>query len=330
MSKYIYKNKLKECPNCGASLSEDDKECPNCSVNLVGLNEEQNRATNLNHSANEMENILTQKTKVDQTISVEEQKRKKAKIILFVIIGVIIASFFLVPLIGNNLENIEKASKAGQWKTYEQIANDFKNADNLETITIKVSNNEKGELKNNKSNENCFSEVYFNKNNNKTSIDFGYQQNGIKKTFSYGYDDDIVFVPEIDVSANEIVYTAKKGVNIYQTFKSMENYKDIDEYVLDTYIREDKNIAKKYGYIELLSEKSSLEIENKVPLRFSVYVIERAGNASGSKLVIATELNDGLVYTKTFLAYKIDDIYEISENIEKYFQLEYSEKSISD
>lgn len=76
MSEYIYENKIKECPNCGALLNKNDKECPNCSVNLVGLNEKQNRIMNLNNSAEKIEEIALQKNEIGKKINIETQKKK--------------------------------------------------------------------------------------------------------------------------------------------------------------------------------------------------------------------------------------------------------------
>lgn len=69
--RFTYKNHLKECPVCGAKLKRSDVECPACGINLVGYNDEQNRAENLERTATEITEIA------DEYDDLKEQIREE-------------------------------------------------------------------------------------------------------------------------------------------------------------------------------------------------------------------------------------------------------------
>ena len=122
---YHYINKLKNCPNCGCELSEEDKECPACSINLLGFNEQDNRFLNIEQQAQQLELLTKEGEKLKNRYNEENAKKEKAnktfKIILLTILSLII--FIILSVIVQS-EIVEYAHTAKE-KTYNEVVNSF-------------------------------------------------------------------------------------------------------------------------------------------------------------------------------------------------------------
>ena len=73
-SNFKYENHLSYCPECGSQLNNNHTDCPSCGINLVGYNEKNNRAKNLQDSALEMEILAKQNDKINEQITNENRK----------------------------------------------------------------------------------------------------------------------------------------------------------------------------------------------------------------------------------------------------------------
>lgn len=339
MSEYIYENKIKECPNCGALLGKNDKECPNCSINLVGLNEKDNRATNLNHSAGQMENILKQHGKIQEKIRKDNEKKRKSTKALIIIFSSIIGVFLLIMLAIGLTDMFSGISTSTRYQTLEEVATEFKNAKDIKTITIEMldmsnKGNEKGNEKHTIKDvprEYYTYSMFFN-SNEETIINFEQCDSKYIRTMTTKYDANTVFLPKVDLVYDEIEYKTKDKINVTQKFETAYSYdKDsinVDEFVLDEYIRDDKNIVEKYCYVKLVKPETEQIFSNKKSLDFTVYIIEQAGSYDTPRLLVVAQLDDFIFYEIEFSAYPMESIYEIADNIEDYMQCEYREEFI--
>lgn len=159
-------------------------------------------------------------------------------------LGIIVTLIIGLFIIGNNADKIEEISQSNKFQTFEQVKDNFKNESELKNIELEMSNVELGDLKNqqdskinNGFNQKYHCKTYYNNQNSKTSISFGHCGSEYDRIFTFTYDKDTIFVPEIDMMHNEISYRTKNGISINHTFESIYNFENIDDYILDSYIK---------------------------------------------------------------------------------------------
>lgn len=329
LEEYIYKNILKNCPNCGAELSENDKECPACSANLIGYNEEYNRAQNLKKSANELNEIAQKRENIKKKNEIENKKKKKAKYIAYAIFGICFA-LILSFIIGIELaENSDEYKNIGKGKTYEQIKEQLNETGKMENIIIDVVSEidtKQIDYKTDKFSRDFVNRYQYsmgyNKENETTVISHIYNNTEYEYELNFYYNSNVVYIPNAEMSLNRLSFdTRKNGIRCAQTFEETVSNITIDEYFLENFVKEQNNIIWKYGNVTVKQEQTMFN--NTSDLNFIVYVIEKAGNSDYPKVVVLSKLDDNTMYEIQIHTYNSEDALYIADNIEEFLQIRY-------
>ena len=329
--RYKYKNYLTKCPICGCPLEENDYDCPACGANLVGYNEEDNRADNLRDAADEMSGIADEYEKLNKKIRkhnaevIQENAKKEAMsfIIKIVLIGgivLVVAITFVVLLIfeffswNNQISHFEKS--------YQQVEKYFKTSIPDEII-VNPSLLPDYYIKEEKSSTGKYNRDYddkdidylitvlmgYSKETKKTIIIEKFNSNVmdeiivVERVFS----DDILMAPSVEISwGNSFEYS-----NFEDEFVDAYKYDSIDEYVLDKHVYETRD--------NLISKQSTIVVDD---LKFYTYIKEPTGNSKYNEFIAIAEIEPDLYYETVISARHIDDIKMILENVDKYLNIQ--------
>ena len=323
-SKYVYFNYLKKCPNCGATLKSRDKDCHACGINLVGYNDEKNRAHNLKKTAHEITQIADKHEHLNKQIkeinkNVIVTKKKKTKEELCVLFGkIFFVCLFLYFIISGIIHIVDRVTH--DYKTYDDVVKYFEDYQS-DTVAINVvsdtSSNFKKELSFENDGYSGKVEMYYNPDEKKTTIKESYQKENENILFERVFLNDILYAPEIDALWYVDFSSNLMPVHFNDEIFEAE-YETTDEYILDIYVKDEDNLIQKYDIINIDG------------LLFHTYVIETTKEHSYHRFIAVAQIDDGVFFEATIMASHMDYIENVIKQPNKYFAMNYERRNINE
>lgn len=310
---YQYVNHLKVCPNCGGELRQDNYDCPFCGVNLVGHNEANNMADNMENYADAMRAIANQNDRLNEKIRKDNEKIKsgtKKKKTLKKAMVYILISIVAVFLISRLIVNIINKSEAMNYDEVVIYFDDF----NPDMINIE-------RLDYNCEFQNVTHEAW---EEAEVFVEMGYDKQKSLTVLKERYDGERKFevtkilnknvasVPDIDIYYGIIDYSGKYSFIAFQDFfEEFDKKISPDEYVLSSYIDDYDNFVEKLDALNIDETEINLyKIGTKI------------GSEKAEVIIGIVQLSSKALYISEVYVYKTETgDNPVLENLEEYFHI---------
>jgi hypothetical protein len=319
--RYKYTNCLTECPVCGAPLSFDNYDCPACGANLVGYNEENNMANNLKRSADELSNLADKNDRLNSKIRNRNQyinKDKKTSNKIVKVVATVVVIIILLAILLPQLDAFfNKVSK--DFKDYDEVVEYFQEYE-PEVIAIQPSEtvdcNVKTEEKYDNLGYDCIATMGYDAKVGITVIKEMYKKDNEAFSIVRQFNNDILYAPELDSLWYLRFDSNTKPFCFSDEIVDASEYGTIDEYILDMYVKDEDN---------LITKQKTMKIGE---FEFQTYLIETIKEYRYNRFVAVAELTDDMFFESTISTSQIDNIKEVLENPEKYFDINFEKEGI--
>lgn len=291
-TQYKYENHLAYCPECGAKLKSTDYDCPGCGINLVGYNEKNNRAKNLQDSAQTMDDLAQQNAKINEQISKEnrkaierEQKNQKRQKAFVKVLLCCVPIFVTISIIYWIVLSVQEAQRTSQFYSmtddevieyldkWEKVEFTHEEIYDAEMIFDSTTAGEYGSFVVKKG---------YDSKKDLTYLQYMFEPYDEKSryTITHQFDADLLYTVDIWTSKYYISYDDKYYYKESYNKKSCSE----DEYFVDEYVYGDVNYVEKLGVCDIGSHS------------IHVYKIDEMDLDKTDYLVAIIKLNDDWIY----------------------------------
>lgn len=318
---YDYKNYLQRCPNCDGPLKTTDYDCPHCGINLVGYNEENNRADNLTKYADSFDELAERNDKLNDKIKKEnakviasEKRQQKVEKTIFKIVGVVALCVAAVVMAVNITNEISDSLKS---KSYDEVAEHLINFNEPDMIVDELNVSdwdiEKEDSYLNDWHVLTAQEGYDSKTSTTYIREIFESKNGDGKySVVRVLSSDVAHIPEFDVSWGEVDFIGEYRYMYFKDeFVGVERGTGANGYILSEFV-EDKN--------NFVVRVPSLKIGDT---EIHLYWIGQSHDSTRDhKIVGVIELSDSMLHVSELSTSVSSSVETILESPEKYFHIQ--------
>ena len=325
MNEYNYKNYLQKCPKCGCPLSDKDYDCPACGVNLVGYNEEQNRADNLTAYADEFEKLANKSEALNKKIRREKIKnntiKNKRNTFLKNLYSWAIAGALILGIVSCVVWTIQDISNKVKSKSYDEVVQSFEEFEDDPILINDRSLNTWDVVKELSCDVDGYvidvQQGYDSKTGTTFIRETCIDDKNSERSFSVVkiLNNDIAHLPVIDTQFGYIDYDGAIS-DFEETFIETESGLTADEYIVSEYVFEKNNIIEKLPTLIINETK------------INMYMIDTYKNSKRPcKIIGIIEVDDSLIYESKMYVSNKSNINTILNSIDDYFYI-YKESGV--